>query len=202
MKKLLIVDDHPIFLQGIRLMINESPLEISVTIAENFTSAKQQLNRQQPDLLLLDLMLPDTKGFDGLQELVTLYPSLSIAILSSSEDKTHIQAALKHGVKGYIFKTASFDDVLVAVESLLAGRCYLPKSEEGTALQACKLTARQLEVLTLVSQGLSNKNIAKKLHISENTVKKHLNSMFKILNVKNRIQASQCLSLIQHGISV
>lgn len=195
MKNILIVEDHPIFLQGITMMIDASPLDITVNTAINLAEAKQQLKRQQPDLLLLDLMLPDTKGVDGLQEIVDCYPSLIIAVLSSSEDKQHIQIAIEYGVKGYLFKTADFDEVLIAIEKILSGGCYLPNFDVIT-LQKGKLTARQLEILNLVSQGLSNKSIAKRLYISESTVKKHLNSIFKILKVKSRIQAAQCLNLM------
>jgi len=196
MKNLLIIDDHPIVLHGIKLMLDASHLDITVNIATDFSSAKQYLNQQLPDLLLLDLILPDIKGFDGLEELVSCYPSLTIAIFSSSEDEIHIQMAIKYGVKGYIFKTTHFDDILVAIENLLAGGCSLPEANL-LPIQKYALTARQVEILNLVSQGLSNKHIAEKLYISENTVKKHINSIFKILKVKNRIQAAQCLNSIK-----
>jgi DNA-binding NarL/FixJ family response regulator len=196
MKNILIVDDHPIFLQGVKTIIDASPLDVIVSTATDIATTKKQLEHQQPDLLLLDLMLPDAKGFDGLQELVTHYPLLTIAILSSSEDTIHIQTAIKYGVKGYIFKTIDFDEILVAIEKMLSGGCYLPLLEVVNSTQKYKLTTRQSEILHLVSQGLSNKRIAESLYISENTVKKHLNSIFKILKVKNRIQATQCLSIL------
>jgi DNA-binding NarL/FixJ family response regulator len=195
MKNILILDDHPIFLQGISMVINASSLEVSVKTTTNLSTAKQELQKRPPDLLLLDLLLPDTEGFTGLQEIISDYPSQRIAILSSSEDKVHIQTTIKYGVKGYIFKTLDFDEVLVAIETLLAGGAYLPKS---TSIKPKKreLTARQFEILNLVSHGFSNQNIAKRLYISESTVKKHLNATFKILNVKNRIQAAQYLSVM------
>lgn len=199
MKSVLIVDDHPIFLQGITMIINTSPLDIKISTATNLAKTKQQLNQQQPDLLLFDLMLPDTTGFDGLQELVTTYPTLNIAILSSSEDKLHIEKAIAYGVKGYLFKTFDLDELLAAIEKILLGGCYLPKSHclpipETITSQQAKLTVRQLEVLHLVCQGLSNKKIAEKLYISENTVKKHLNTAFKTLKVKSRTQAAQYIN--------
>ncbi len=190
MKKILIVDDHPVYLQGLAMLMRESSLDVRVNMVADFTHAKQKIKQQQPDLLLLDLMLPDTKDFNGLQELIADYPSLTIAILSASEDKAHIRTAIKHGAKGYIFKTLSLDELLIAIEIMLSGECYLPECQV-LDIQESQLTKRQIEIICLVSQGLSNKEIAKKLHISESTVKKHLYSIFKKLKVKNRIQAIQ-----------
>lgn len=195
MKNIFILDDHPIFLQGISLVIKTSFDDVNVTTIGDFNAIKQELKNGKPDLLLLDLFLPDIKGFQGLQEIISHYPSLCVAILSSSENEIHIQTAIKYGVKGYIFKTLDFNKVLVAIKILLSGGCYFPKSN-NLDLQKCHLTARQFEILNLVSNGLSNQTIAKKLYISESTVKKHLNSIFKILNVKNRIQATQYLSVM------
>jgi DNA-binding NarL/FixJ family response regulator len=198
MKNVLIEDDHPVFLQGITLIIKLSPLDITIDTAANLAETKQILKQQQPDLLLLDLLLPDTNDFDGLEELMATYPSLPIAIISSSEDTKHIQTAFNYGVKGYIFKTLDLDELLAAIEKILTGKCYFPESyclpeSENALAEKNKLTPRQIEILNLVRQGLSNKKISKKLYIAESTVKKHLNSIFKILNVKNRLQAVQCI---------
>ncbi len=146
---------------------------------------------------MLDLLLPDQEGFEGLKELTYSYPRLTIAILTSSEDKKHIQNARYFGAKGYICKTSSPDELLIAINKLLAGEYYFPQDISPSKLyilskqKKFKLTSRQAEILHLVSKGHSNKNIANILFISEGTVKQHLYKVFKILKVKNRQQAVQ-----------
>jgi len=190
------VDDHPLFLQGMVLIMRSLLPTFTLSTAANFAETKQALKNKIPDLLLLDLFLPDQDGFEGLKELTYSYPTLTIAILTSSEDKKHIQNARYFGAKGYICKTSSPDELLIAINKLLAGEYYFPHicPSESSILNKknkLKLTSRQAEILHLVSEGQSNKNIAKTLFISEGTVKQHLHKVFKVLKVKNRQQAVQ-----------
>lgn len=195
MKHLLMVDDHPLFLQGMVLIINILLPDLTVATATNIKDAKQAIKKQMPDLLLLDLMLSNKQGFKNLKALVQHYPTLTISIFSSSEDKFHIQNAMYFGAKGYIFKTLEPDELVIAINQLLTGTCYFPKTiytSEYNAINTqnkLKLTSRQMEILHLVSIGYNNKKISSTLFISEGTVKQHLHKVFKILNVKNRQQA-------------
>jgi DNA-binding NarL/FixJ family response regulator len=188
MKNILMVDDHPLFLHGTRLMIEASFPQINVSTAIDFSSAKQHLQQQLPDLLLFDLMLPDKDGLKGLQELVNAYPTLSIIIISAHDDKAHIQTSMAYGAKGYLPKTSTPDEIIFALKKVHQGGCYTP--DWFSSSKKIKVSKRKHEILMLVSKNSSNKEIAKVLNISEGTVKQHLYAVFKQLKVKNRKEAA------------
>ena len=196
MKKLLLIDDHPLFLKGMVLIL-ESMLPNCVVIAENsFKRAKKIIQEQQPDIVLLDVMIPECKALSCLQSLIRDYPLLPIAVISSCEKNENIELSLEYGAKGYITKTSTPDEMIEAITKILSGGCYVPAHvlnitpKEDTDCNY-KLSSRQLEILRLVAQGLSNKATANTLFIAEGTVKQHMNTIFKIMNVKNRTAAVQ-----------
>jgi DNA-binding NarL/FixJ family response regulator len=202
MKNILIVDDHPLFLHGMYLMIKASFADINVETVDNFSLCKRQLKRKLPDLLLFDLMLPDKEGIEGLQELTQCYPSLIIVVLSAHTDQTYIQTSIACGAKGYIPKTSTPDEFTRALKKIDQGERYMPKRLISSGNQkiinsvnnTIKISKRKREILMLVSQKLSNKAIANKLDISEGTVKQHLYATFKKLKVKTRKEAAQYAS--------
>lgn len=196
MQKLLLIDDHPLFLKGMVLIL-ESMLPNSVIITENtFKKVKETILKHQPDIILLDLMMPDCNQLRCLQLLIHNYPLLPIAVMSSSEKFEHIERSLEYGAKGYIPKTSNPDEMITAITKILSGGCYVPAhflnlNPKEEAHHKYKLSSRQLEILDLVAQGLSNKATASMLYIAEGTVKQHMSSIFKIMNVKNRTAAVQ-----------
>ena len=200
--KILITDDHPLFLAGITLVLEQLSDNIEVFEASSFEAAQDMMSRKQGfDLVLLDVELPGVNGIDGIQDLRTASPASPIVILSASESQSDIKRAIEQGAKGYIFKSSSPDVILNALRLVLAGGIYLPMAifkDESAAFEAIPLmntngkilTPRQKEVLGLLVQGKSNKVIARELAIAENTVRVHVASLLKFLNVINRTEAA------------
>ncbi|HEX4884085.1 MAG TPA: response regulator transcription factor [Casimicrobiaceae bacterium] len=145
-----------------------------------------------PDLVLVDLRMPGGQGIDGVRALRALAPQVPVAILSADEDRAIVHALLALGVAGFIPKSHTSELIVQAVQLMLAGGNYVPLCLLGSGpspLEQTGLTGRRVEVLRLLSRGLSNKEIARELGISEGTVKVHLLGVFRLLGVRNRTQA-------------
>jgi two-component system, NarL family, nitrate/nitrite response regulator NarL len=202
--KLLIVDDHPVVRDGLAALLRQLGPEVTVLLAEGGSQGLDLANGHPDlDLVVLDLAMPGSDGFATLHEFGRLQPQLPVVVLSSSEDPRDARRALASGALGYIPKSASPRTILAAVQFVLAGNVYVPtllaqdptsKRDEATdhslAGRAVSLTSRQTDVLRLLCEGRSNKEIGRKLGLSEKTVKVHVTALFKALNVANRIQAA------------
>jgi two-component system, NarL family, nitrate/nitrite response regulator NarL len=200
--KLLVIDDHPIVLEGLAALLGQLSAEAIVLTAHD---AKEGLSllEDHPDLdiVLLDLVLPGLSGHLAISEFGRKRPSLPIVVLSSSEDPADVKKALTLGALGYVPKSASQKTLLSAIRLVLNGELYVPPlvidrpegendPRDRTVANAARLTERQIEVLTLLSQGQSNKTIAARLNLAEKTVKIHISAIFRALNVVNRTQAA------------
>ncbi len=156
------------------------------------------LSTQPVDLLLIDLDMPGMQGVASLGMLRERFPVLRIAVLSGTDDRETIMRALDAGVNGYIPKALTPEELVFAIGNILADRIYLPlnittpnhAAAAAPLAAAAGLTARQDEVLTLLAHGLSNKEIARNLKMSEGTVKIHVAGIFRRLNVQNRTEAA------------
>ncbi len=200
---ILLVDDHALFRDGLKLVLQQ--LGPEVKISECGTCAEAyQLIRERPgfDLILLDVDLPIVSGMEGLQEFRNLDPSAPIVFLSAAEDLNLIRRALELGVMGYIPKTLKSEIMIQALQLILKGGRYVPDnilmSADNQGRSQIALTARQSEILGLIAQGKSNKEIASTLGIADNTVRVHISAIFQILNVTNRTEAA--FAALQEGL--
>jgi DNA-binding NarL/FixJ family response regulator len=210
--KVLVVDDHPLVRDALRVHLQR--LEDGVDVVEARTGAEVlDLAEQHPDadLVLLDLNLPDIRGFSVLASLRERHPAIPVVVLSANQDQNSVLEALDRGAMGFIPKTASTDVMLSALRLVLAGGVYLPADVlttrfsqagmEGSELPsrptaaraqtpaAIGLTERQAQVLSLMVQGKPNKLICRELGLAESTVKIHITAILRALKADNRTQA-------------
>ena len=197
--KILIVDDHALFREGLCHILVELEESVEILEAHEFDSANK-IVAENPDLdlILLDLGIPGKDGFAALSFFSEKFPALPVVIISASNKRSDIQRALDSGAMGYIPKETTSKVVLNALRLVFLGEVYVPSSfmsdtsnisSETEKLNAL-LTPRQLEIVTLLVQGKSNKSIANKINVTEATVKMHLTAIFKSLGVNNRTQAA------------
>ncbi len=204
----LVVDDHHLIRDAVRGVLSDIIGE-SVRVFEA-TSAGQALRRVQdsPDIefVLLDLALPDCDGLELLARIRALHPSIAVVVLSALEDRPRIARAFELGAVGYIPKSTSREVLESAIKLVLAGGVYIPaevlagsrcleigerQAAAGERLRAHDgLTSRQREVLWLIMQGKSNKEICRELDLAPPTVKIHVSAILKALNVRNRTEAA------------
>jgi two-component system, NarL family, nitrate/nitrite response regulator NarL len=202
--KLLIVDDHPVVREGLAVLLRQLAPEVMVLLAESGSQGLDLTNGHPDlDLVVLDLAMPESDGFAMLHEFGRLQPQLPVVVVSSSEDPRDVRRALASGALGYIPKSAPPRTILAAVQFVLAGNVYVPTllaqnpasmrdeaGEDSARKSIVSLTGRQMDVLRLLREGRSNKEIGRTLGLSEKTVKVHVTALFKALNVANRLQAA------------
>ncbi|TQV69930.1 response regulator transcription factor [Exilibacterium tricleocarpae] len=193
----MVVDDHELFRFGLCSLLKSTAKCDQIYEAESCNEAVKILSGHASDIqyIFLDLNLSDSHGCDSIHYIKRGYPEIPIVIISASEENYLIQEALQIGVRGYITKTASNEEVAVAVQRIVQGEIYVHES----ALSASKtrkpvkgsvnLTDRQKQVLKLIDKGYTNFQIACHLHISENTVRVHASSIINALKAGNRTEA-------------
>lgn len=197
---ILLVDDHTLFREALLHVLKQLDSNVLVHEAANASEAAYLISHMRNlDLVLLDIELPGTDGLTALPELRELAPTVPIVVLSGSETSQHVQSALDKGAVGYIPKSSSGHEMLTALRIVLQGDIYLPPrllgkldaglADNGNATPQNALTARQIEVLELMSKGLPNKSIARNLNLAEGTVKLHVAAILRALGVSNRTQA-------------
>jgi len=190
--KTLLVDDHALFREGMALMIALRFPQLELLEAGTMDEAMHQLDiHPDTQLLLLDLALPDSVDTLGLCRLRAQAPQLTVVVVSADESAETVLAAIEAGAAGFIPKTARGDVMQEALRVVLDGGVYLPQSLVSAPPEpdTMGLTPRQLDVLRLLVEGHSNKLICRRLALSESTVKTHLETIFRKLDVKSRTQA-------------
>lgn len=195
--KILLVDDHPLFLEGIRMVLKQLDEAASIQCSGSCEEALTQIDDSH-DLVLLDINLPGMSGLDGLQRLRSQAPATPLVVMSASEDRSKVLRAIELGAKGYIPKSSTPDVILTALQLVLSGGVYLPMAvlDEVNSSQSKTenaegqtLTPRQVEVLKLMAEGHSNKAIGNHLSMAENTVRVHVSAILRFLDVSNRTEA-------------
>lgn len=186
----MIVEDHPVVRSGIRLLLTEAGDIEVVAEASNGREALELLQGVQPDLLLLDITMPELNGLEVTQQVRELFPRLPILILTMHEDERYFFQLLRAGATGYIVKGAAPNDLVSAVRAVAGGQAYLyPSLARLLAREPdTTLSARELEVLQLTSQGLTAREVGKRLGISSNTVERHRANIMHKLGVSNRAE--------------
>jgi two-component system, NarL family, nitrate/nitrite response regulator NarL len=200
--KFIIIDDHSIMRDGLTALLQQTSTNVQVFSAPNAEEGLKLLDQSNDfDLVILDLFIPGTDGFEAISAFGRSHPELPVIVLSSSEDPRDARKALANGALGYVPKSAGQLVLLSAIKLVMNGDLYIPpfildekarSTESTTRMEAQpKLTPRQIDVLLLLCEGDSNKAIATKLRLSEKTVKVHVSLIFRTLNVANRVQASK-----------
>lgn len=200
--KILFVADHTLFRDGVKLLLKQSNLLEQAEDANGLQAALTILGKERFDLILLDIKLRDAIGLDSLREIRKLDNKTPVITITDDEDFHLANQAIAHGASGYISKTSSSAELVDAISAAYAGKTYLapdlsqhlnfgapPNSEVSDISILASLSDRQREVLCHIARGSSNKAISAKMNISQNTVKAHLATIFKILGVHNRTEA-------------
>lgn len=194
-RTILVVDDHPLVASALTMAAQAVDPAVRVRTASTLADAEARAKEERPDLLLLDLMLPDAQGFAGLALVRAVQPDMPVAIVSSRDEDATVRKALALGARGFLSKSAPLDHMVAAIRVLLDGGRWFPDglSEDAgrdeLAERIGSLSVAQLRVLRAIADGAQNKRIAYDLDLAIPTVKSHLAAIFKKLGVANRTQA-------------
>ena len=199
MIRVLVVDDHPVLRSGLEQLVSGADdMEVVGTAADG-GAALEQVKKTAPDVVLMDLQMPGVDGVTATRTILAETTGSQVLVLTSFSDGERIVAALDAGAVGYLLKDADPDDVLDGIRAVSRGESPIhPRAARellgtrggGAPGASVQLTPREIEVLTLVLQGLANKQIARRLGITERTVKAHLTSTFTRIGVRDRTQAA------------
>jgi DNA-binding NarL/FixJ family response regulator len=201
MIRLLLVDDQGIVREGLRSLLDAKPdLEV-IGEAENGQQAVEQALALQPDVILMDVRMPIMDGVAATKQLQQQAPHLKVLVLTTFDEDDYVARAMRHGAKGYLLKDTPSDELAAAIRAVQKGYTHLgpglfdkvmmaPSETPLLPPEIKELTPRELEVLQLIAMGKSNREIADTLFISERTVKNHVNSILRRLNLRDRTQAA------------
>lgn len=194
---LLVVEDHPVYLEGLCMILEELADQVTIHTVEGLQPA-EEIIRANPnlDIILLDLSLSDGSGLALLRYIQSKRIIIPVAILSASDRNQDVGLAIQNGASGFISKAKGRSEIINAIRMILKGETYLPDfyREEPALTEIPSLTPRQQEVLELLSEGLPNKRICKELNLTEHTVKTHIKTLYQIFGVHNRTECAAVAS--------
>jgi two-component system NarL family response regulator len=199
--QVVIVEDHPTFRMGLAALIESQP---DMTVTAQFASGEEALAAYRPgfgSVILMDLRLPGIGGVETIIGLRAREPEIRVIVLTTYEADEDVFRAMQSGAKSYLLKDMSTEEIAGTIRSVHRGGTEIPpRIADRLAARAQRqdLTAREREVLELLARGRSNKEIGAQLHISDETVKSHLKTVFAKLNVRDRTDAAICA--VRHGI--
>ena len=198
--RVLLADDHRLTLEGIRCALEGAEDIEVVGAATDGSQVLPLIGQTNPDVVLLDIRMPQLDGLACLDRISKRYPKLKVVAFSSFDDPGHIDAALRRGACGYIVKSIDPRDLPSAIRQAVEGTFYYVLSNGGdeSTLKASCLTEREILILKEVAAGLSNDAIGRKLWLSEQTVKFHLHKVYRKLGVANRTEAARYA--YEHGL--
>jgi len=190
--RVLTVDDHPLVREGIATLINDQADMQLVAQASTGEEAIRQFRQHRPEVVLMDVRLPDMNGIDAMIAIRGDSPEARVIMLTSSEGNVEMQRALASGARGYLLKSMASKDLLDAIRKVHAGKKSIPPeiaAHLADHLSDETLSAREIEVLQQIAEGNRNRDIADKLFISEGTVKVHIKHIMEKLGANDRTQA-------------
>jgi len=190
--RILAVEDHPVFREGIATIIGSQEDMHLVAQAANATEALREFRQHRPDITLMDLRLPGANGADVIVTIRGEFPAARIIVLSNSESGFEIERSLRAGAAAYVLKTAAQDELVDVIRRVHAGHRHVPPDVASRLAEHVgeeSLTAREIDVLRLIQEGLRNKAIAAQLSISEATVNFHIKNIVSKLNANDRTHA-------------
>ncbi|MCY4177661.1 MAG: response regulator transcription factor [Endozoicomonadaceae bacterium] len=210
-KNILIAEDHPLFRVALKMALKNISQDFIFTEADSIDLLQRIMEKKvKPDIVILDLNMPGAHGFSGLHFIRGYYPNCPVVVISGYEDKEIILQAMQAGAIAYIPKSVRTELLIKALTTALSGGQWFPEgivqidqkkdqsAKSGqTASGIASLTPQQFRILSMVGEGLLNKQIAHELAITEATVKAHLTTLFKKLGVRNRTQAVIALKTLE-----
>jgi len=211
-ERILLIDDHTLFRAGLSDLLTRRKIEVVASVGEG-TEGIQIADKEELDIVLLDMRMPEMDGISVLKKLKEAHPDLPVAMLTTSSDESDLVGALRNGAQGYLLKDMEPDDLVVALREIIGGKTVVapdlatvlanavqaenqPKVEKEDPFAI--LTPREFEILTLLAEGQSNKVIARNLGISDGTVKLHVKAILRKLNISSRITAA--VMAVEHGV--
>ncbi|MTI68395.1 MAG: response regulator transcription factor [Firmicutes bacterium] len=198
----MVVDDHPLIREGLVKILKLDESIETVKQASSGKDAIKLIKKFTPDVILLDINMPEINGLKTLKQIKKINNQIKIIILTIHNDEEYLFNALDIGANGYILKDSNSDTILKAIKKVYKGETYIQPSLSSLLIKKYKnkktskkkiiqtLTNREYEILSLIAKGLSNEDISNKLFISEKTVKRHISNLYKKLDVKDRINAA------------
>lgn len=202
---MLVVDDHALFRRGLQMVLGQEPGIEVVGEAGDGSEAVEQAVQTTPDIVLMDVRMPKGGGIDACSAIHEAVPSARIIMLTISDEEADLYEAIKAGAMGYLLKEISIEEVASAIRAVHGGQSLISPSmasklitefatisrrgEDRQQVPSPRLTDREMQVLTLVAKGLNNRDIAKELFISENTVKNHIRNILEKLQLHSRMEA-------------
>ncbi len=204
--KVFIIDDHPMVVEGLNSLLSRlEEIEVIGSVSNAF-DAIPFIEKNDPDVVLLDINLPEISGIDLCKKIHQRFPSIKILGMSTFSERSYISRMIENGASGYLIKSASGEEIAEAIRTVRQGRIYLSVAMEHMARPLSvlpvdtlpTLTKREKEVLQLISEGLTNNQVAEKLFISPLTVDSHRKNLLTKLNVNNT--ASLIKLAVQHGL--
>ncbi len=198
--RVLVADDHSLFRDGLISLLEAAGLDVVGQAGDGLTAVEMTLSLR-PDLVLLDIAMPHMDGLEALRLIKEKLPETQVVMLTVSEDDGNVIAAIKSGAQGYLLKSLHAEEFLEMLDGLQRGEAAMTRQTTTRLMKGLaepslqraapsqSLTEREIELLQLVAEGLSNKAIAQTLSVSENTVKYHIRNILHKLNVQNRTEA-------------
>ncbi len=211
--KALLIDDHALFRAGLESLLERRGIEIVASVGSG-EDAIRLVRKTTPDVILLDLRMPEISGLDVLKTLSDQKPDIPVVMLTTSAEEQDLAAALRKGARGYLMKDMEPDELVIALRDIVAGNTIVAPALTGVLADLVKngnrqqrkeaeqpfteLTPREREILGHLAEGQSNKVIARHLDISDGTVKLHVKAILRKLGVHSRVEAA--VMAVEHGI--
>jgi DNA-binding NarL/FixJ family response regulator len=206
-QRILIVDDHPMMRQGLAQLINDEPDLMVQAEADTAKQALESVTSRKPDLVLLDISLPDKNGLELTKDIHVMSPEIQILVVSMHDEALYADRVLRAGARGYIMKQEGGKKLLAAIRQVLSGRIYVSdkmsahileqfsgQKQEGARSSIEQLSDREFEVFQLIGEGKGTRDIAAHLHLSVKTVEVHRG------NIKHKLQLKSGTDLVRHAV--